>query len=125
MSISFVGIVPPRVDEPLIELEALDGTVLDLYNEGWLRSVRIDKGELIFAFDMSDDAGVSVRFGSVRNLRVSQPPDWAPEEADQMDHLLIRHEGASPRVRFVAGGLSYEFDSAEVVVERTLDPEAD
>jgi hypothetical protein len=123
MSILFVGIVPPRIDTPLIELETPDGSLLDLYNEGWLRSVTIEKGELIFSFRMSDEAGVSVTFGSVRNLRVRQPPDWAPEEADQIEHLLIRREGQSPRIVFVAGGLSYEFDAAEVAVERTLEPE--
>jgi hypothetical protein len=118
MNISFDGIVPPAMDTPLIELEAVDGSQLDFYNEGWLQSVTIENGGLIFSFRMSDDARVSLRFGSIRNLKVIQPLDWVPQEADQIEHLLIRQEGQSPRIVFLAGGLRYEFDATEVSVER-------
>jgi len=42
------------------------------------------------------------------------------QEASQIDHLLIRSEGAWPRFEFKAGGLRYEFDASVVILARNL-----
>jgi hypothetical protein len=112
--VKFVGLKPPEMDVPLIELETTAGEVLDLYNENSLRAVVFDADGLAFEF-ISDKARLTVlRFRAIRKLRVAQPPDWAPEESSQIEHLLIRRMGPWPRVVFKAGGLDYEFDCGEI-----------
>lgn len=110
MSVDFVGVKPPTPNVPLIELETSDGKVVDLYNESTLRAVVLDERGLAFEFTSEESSRIVVRFCSIRNLRVEQPPDWAPEESTQIEHLLVREEGPWPRVLFKAGGLDYEFD---------------
>lgn len=122
MSISFVGIVAPPLNTPLIDFEMPDGSSLDLYNDAWLRSAVIEQGTLTFVFEATDGSDVVVRFGAVRNLRATQPEDWVPEEADQIDHLLVRPDGQRPQVHFIAGGITYEFDASALSIQRT--PEA-
>lgn len=114
MSMDFVGLKPPDMDVPLIELEMSDGQVVDLYNENSLRAVVLDERGLTFEFVSDQSRRVDVRFSAIRNLRVEQPPDWAPEESAQIEHLLIRKAGPWPRVVFKAGGLDYEFDCCEL-----------
>jgi hypothetical protein len=110
----FVGLKPPEMDVPLIELETSDGEVVDLYNENSLRAVVLDKDGLTFEFISDKSRRIVVRFRAIRNLRVEQPSDWAPEESAQIEHLLIRKDGPWPRVAFKAGGLDYEFDCCEL-----------
>ena len=111
---NFVGLKTPAMDVPLIELETTAGEVLDLYNENSLRAAVLDADGLAFEF-VSDKARLTVvRFRAIRNLRVEQPWDWAPEESSQIEHLLIRKIGPWPRVVFKAGGLDYEFDCGEM-----------
>ncbi|UJA21146.1 hypothetical protein HJD18_13600 [Thermoleophilia bacterium SCSIO 60948] len=124
-TISFTGLVVPAFDEPLIELQTLDGRRFDLYNWGWLQPVTFGRGALTFTFQITeywepDGAPAKVpcefllKFAAVRNLKVCQPSDWDAREAGQIDHLHIRPEGQSPRIRFLAGGLTYEFDAGRV-----------
>lgn len=102
------------MDVPLIELETIAGEVVDLYNEYSLRAAVLDADGLAFEF-ISDNSRVAVvRFCAIRSLRVEQPSDWAPEEASQIEHLLIRRTGPWPRIVFKAGGLDYEFDCGEI-----------
>ena len=114
MTIGFVGLKPPEMDVPLIELETDAGQILDLYNEHSLRAVVLDERGLTFEFVSGQSRRVDLRFSAIRNLRVEQPADWAPEEATQIEHLLIRNEGPWPRVVFKAGGVEYEFDCSEL-----------
>lgn len=82
--VNFVGLKPLEVDVPLIELETSTGEVLDLYNDHSLRATVLDADGLAFEF-VSSRSGVSVvRFHAIRNLRVEQPADWAPEESSQI-----------------------------------------
>jgi hypothetical protein len=116
----FIGIREPDEDVPLIEVERSDGTVVDLYNENWLRSVVVCGDELTFNFVKADPVNTtSLRFLGFRNLRVVQPRGWAEGEADQMEHLLFRSSGPWRRIVFKAGGLDYEFDCAELRVDFT------
>ena len=110
----FVGLKPPEMDVPLIELETTAGEVVDLYNENSLRASVIDVDGLAFEFSSDKLRLIVVRFREIRSLRVEQPPDWTPEEASQIEHLLIRRIGSWPRVVFKAGGLDYEFDCGEI-----------
>jgi hypothetical protein len=110
VTVDFVGVKPPKPNVPLIELETSDGKIVDLYNESTLRTVVLDERGLAFEFTSEEPSSIVVRFCSIRNLRVEQPPDWAPEESTQIEHLLVREEGPWPRVVFKAGGLEYEFD---------------
>ena len=119
MSLVFVGVVAPPTNTPLIDFELLDGSLVDLYDDAWLRSVVVEQGALIFSFETTGGSDVAVRFGAVRNLRATQSEDWVLEEARQIDHFLIRPEGQRPGVYFIAGGITYEFDAAEVSVQRT------
>lgn len=115
----FTGITEPPFNVPVIGLETPHGKVVDLYNESELRSVVRQRDELIFMFDPADGFGSSstaLRFTGVRDLRVTQPDDWDPREADQIEHLIIRPPGPWQRVVFRAGGLEYEFNSAELQV---------
>lgn len=114
--ITFNGLKPPDLDVPVIELEATEGGVVDLYNECRLISVVFKGSQLCFDFLTRTSSSVRVLFRGVRGLRVEQPSDWAEGEADQIEHLLIRGEGPWPRVDFKAGGLSYEFDAAELAL---------
>ena len=114
--ITFTGLKPPDLDVPIIELDTTEGGVVDLYNECRLVAVVIKGSQLGFDFLTSTGSSVRVLFRDVSRLRVEQPPDWAPGESDQIEHLLIRREGPWPRVNFKAGGLSYEFDAAELVL---------
>jgi hypothetical protein len=114
--IAFTGAKPPDLDVPLIELEATGGGVVDLYNECRLTTVVLEGSQLGFDFLTLTGSSVRVLFREISRLRVEQPPDWDPREADQIEHLLIRREGAWPRVVFKAGGLSYEFDATELVL---------
>jgi hypothetical protein len=110
VSVDFVGLMPPKLNVPLIVLGTSNGEIVDLYNESYLRAVVIDERGLAFTFDSDKYSRIVVRFCSIRDLRVEQPPDWDPRESDQIDHLLLRPEGPWPRVVFKAGGLDYEFD---------------
>lgn len=112
---------PPQRDTPLIEVETIDGRVVDLYNEYRLRSTVMRGDELIFEFAAEDSAVTSLlRFFKVRELSVLQPEDWALEEADQIEHLLVRRTGPWRLIVFRAGGLEYEFDCAELRLEAGL-----
>jgi hypothetical protein len=123
--IAFTGLKPPDLDVPVIELEATEGGAVDLYNECRLVAVVLKGSQLAFDFLTLTGSGVQVLFREVRNLRIEQPPDWAPGESDQIEHLMIRREGPWPRVEFKAGGLSYECDAAELVlVKGQTDPVA-
>jgi hypothetical protein len=108
--VDYVGVRPPELNVPLIELETDNGEIVDLYNESSLRRVVLDERGLAFEFISEKSSRIVVQFCAVRNLRVGQPPDWAPQESAQIEHLLIREEGPWPRVVFKAGGLDYEFD---------------
>ena len=119
----FVGLKPLEMDKPLIEFETTAGEVLDLYNEHDLRSAVLDADGLAFefvstvseSFVPSHSHVVVLRFRGIRNLRVEQPSDWAPQEADQIEDLLIRRTiGPWPQLVFNAGGLDYEFDCEEI-----------
>ena len=115
----FTGIRQPRLGAPNIEVETEDGQVVDLYNESHLRSVVRRGDELVFEFDAADSYGTCdavLQFRGVRKLRVSQPEDWHPGEANQIEDYLIREQGPWRRITFKAGGLHYEFDAAELRV---------
>jgi hypothetical protein len=114
--IAFTGVKPPDLDAPLIELEAAEGGVVDLYNECRLVAVVLNGSRLGFDFLTRTGSSVGVLFRGIRGLRIEQPPDWAPGEAEQIEHLLIRREGPWPGVEFKAGGLSYELDATELVL---------
>ena len=127
---NFVGLKRPEFDDLLVELETTGGEVVDLYNEHRLRATILDADGLAFEFVslefVLDKARwlvtdrsrlIVVRFRAVRNLRVEQPSDWAPEESKQIEYLLIRRIGPWPRVVFKAGGLDYEFDCAEIFLD--------
>ena len=120
--ITFTGLKPPDLDVPVVELDATGGGVIDLYNECRLVAVVIKGAQLGFDFLTSTDSSVRVLFRDVTSLRVEQPSAWDPREANQIEHLLIRREGPWPRVNFKAGGLSYEFDAAELVLVTQTDP---
>lgn len=118
MQIKYQGLTPPDLDTPLIEFETDDGCVVDHYNEWSLRSATFDADGLVFEFAGPDRGSLQLRFGGVQRLQVEQPPDWVPQQADQIDHLLIRREGPWPRFEFNAGGLRYEFDATVVALAR-------
>lgn len=114
----FSGMRDPKMDQPLIEVETLDGEVVDLYNENYLRAVVRRGDELVYEFDAADGSTATVlRFLEVRDLSVVQPEDWHPEEARQIEDFMIRKPGPWQRVVFKAGGLAYEFNAAELRVE--------
>jgi hypothetical protein len=114
VTIGYLGVKPPPLEVPLIELETEDGAIVDLYNDCSLSAVVFDRAGLTFLFARFDAGGVRVAFEGVRELRVEQPHDWVPEEATQIDHLLIRRKGPWPQVLFKAGGLSDEFQAARL-----------
>lgn len=116
MSIGFAGVKPPDFDVPVIELETPGGSSVDLYNECSLMTVVLEKSQLAFEFSTLSGRRVRLLFCEVRGLGVEQPRDWVSDEWDQIEHLLIRREGPWPQVEFKAGGLSYEFDAAELVL---------
>ncbi len=118
MTIDYHGVKPPDLDTPLIEFETDNGLV-DLYNDYSLRAATFDAEGLAFDFAGANSASVRLQFREVKRLRVEQPADWMPREADQIDHLLIRAEGPWPRFEFKAGGLRYEFDAEVVALART------
>jgi len=106
----------PQTNVPLIEIETTDGRLVDLYNENYLRCVVRRGDDLTFEFDSWPDRTVrtSLQFRGARDLRTSQPDDWHPGEAEQIEHLLVRGKGPWRRIVFKAGGLEYEFNSAEL-----------
>lgn len=121
--VRFSGIRQPRLGAPNIEVETEGGQIVDLYNESNLRSVVRHGDELAFEFDAAEGYGTFnavLRFLGVRDLRVVQPEDWHPEEANQIEDYLIREKGPWRRVTFKAGGLEYEFNAAELRV--TVEP---
>ncbi len=116
----FQGLKAPPLDVPVIELESPGGQLIDLYNEYDLDSVALSGDLLVFLFvSVADGASVAVQFQGVRDLRVIQPEGWIPEEARQIDHLLVRTDGPWPGVVFKAGGLHYEFDCTVMVLARS------
>jgi hypothetical protein len=125
MTVDFVGLRPPAMDVPVIELEPHSGRFVDLYNDCDLRAVVFISDRLAFEFLPNksrlaeESRSIVVLFRGIQNLRVEQPHDWAPEESSQIDHLLIRRPGPWPRVVFKAGGLEFEFDCAEMLLEVT------
>jgi len=109
--IEFKGVKVPVLNVPLIEFETSAGKLVDLYNECQLEAVVLRGEEMDFTFvSITTDTPIVVRFERVRNLRIVQPEGWMPQEASQIDHLLIRPEGPWRGVVFKAGGLEYEFD---------------
>jgi hypothetical protein len=119
----YVGVKPPPLDVPLVELETEAGRVIDLYNECRLRSVRIESDEWTFAFLSRTSEVIEVRFSGVRRMLLEQPLDFDPREAAQIEHLQVRPEGDWRRFRFLAGGLVYEFDAQELALTVALDDE--
>jgi hypothetical protein len=123
MMVHFVGLKTPAMDVPLIELEPRSGKLVDLYNDCDLHAVTFSASGLAFDFLPNksrmahESRSIAVLFRNIQNLRVEQPRDWAPEESSQIDHLLIRQPGPWPQVVFKAGGLEFEFDCAEMVLE--------
>lgn len=114
-TMNFEGLLPLAEDQPLIEIEINGWGCVDLYNEHHLQPVVIDGDSLRFPFvHRRDGSRVMLTFLGVRNLSLTRPPDWHPREACQIDHLQVRPEGREPRVRFLAGGDIYEFDSTGV-----------
>ena len=110
---TFLGMKSPAPNIPIIELETPTGDVVDLYNDYQLRSVELRGDELSFRFvSVSAGAPTGVQFSGVRDLRVAQPAGWVPQEADQIEHFLIRPAGPWRCVVFKAGGFHYEFDCA-------------
>lgn len=121
----FVGMKPPPLDETFVEIETEDGSIVDLYNEHYLRSVEIRGGVLEFNFEATDASTTAVlTFLGVRGLGVVQPEVWHEGEADQIEDLLVRREGPWRRVVFKAGGFAYEFDSAELRISVEVVPKA-
>ena len=117
---TFHGVKTPALDIPLIELETPQGDLVDLYNDYHLESVVLRGDDLTFGFvSVSAGTPTEVRFSKVRELRVMQPKDWVPSEADQIDHLLVRPSGQRRRVTFKAGGLQYEFDCSMLTLVRS------
>jgi hypothetical protein len=116
--IAFTGLKQPDLDVPIIELTAPEGGSVDLYNECRLLAVMLKGSQLAFDFSTRTGGSVQVLFREIRGLRVEQPPDWHPGDSAQIEHLLIRREGAWPRVVFNAGGFTYEFDASELVLMR-------
>lgn len=113
----FQGLKAPPLDVPLIELESPGGKLIDLYNEYDLDSVALSGDVLVFTFvSVADAASIAVQFQGIRDLRVVQPEGWVPEEARQIDHLLVRPDGPWPGVVFKAGGLDYEFNCTVMVL---------
>jgi hypothetical protein len=122
----FIGLKVLPTNVPLVELETPSGDIVDLYNQFDLVAVTLDMGGLEFKFRTAEYFGVSkssvvvLKFREIRNLRVEQPSDWAPEESSQIEFLHIRPQGQSPRVVFRAGGLGFEFDCAAVLLDVVL-----
>ncbi len=116
---TFHGVKSPALDIPLIELETPQGDRVDLYNDYQLQSVVLLGDEMTFGF-LSVAAGTptGVRFSGVRDLHIVQPKDWAPPEADQIDHLHIRPSGQWRQITFKAGGLEYDFDCSTMALIR-------
>lgn len=115
----FKGMRQPEMDDPFIEIETPEGQIVDLYNESDLQSVTRSGDELVFEFRAAEGFGALnavLRFLGVRDLRVVQPEDWHPMEANQIVDLMIRRAGPWRRVIFKAGGLEYEFNAAELRV---------
>ena len=113
----FIGLKEPRMDAPNIEIETLEGLVIDLYNENDLRTVVRRSDELAFEFESVDGSTTAImKFVGVRDLVVVQPEDWHPGEGNQIEDYLIRRKGPWKHVVFKAGGLEYEFNAAELRV---------
>ncbi len=111
----FKGVMFPRLNTPLIELQTTGGETIDLYNNCLLESVSLRGEKLIFVFAWDgNQTPVLVQFDGVRCLRIFQPEGWVPQEASQIDHLLIRSEGPWSGIVFKAGGMEYEFDCSEL-----------
>lgn len=111
------GLSAPLLNVPLIELRALDGEVIDLYNESYLESVELSGDALAFSFRSIPPGRVfAVTFEGVTDLLVVEPEDWVEEEGHQIDHLLVRPDGPWRSVVFKAGGREYEFDCAAMVL---------
>lgn len=111
----FEGLSPVARNVPVIEIEA-GGEAIDLYNRCSFEEVTLAGEALTFRFRSETDQEIALKFGSVRRLTVSQPGDWDPREATQIEHLLLRDQGPWPEVEFNAGGLKYEFDAESLAV---------
>lgn len=111
----FEGLAPLARNEPIIEVE-VDGRRIDLYNCCSLEGVTLAGEGLTFRFRSEGDQEIALAFEAVRGLTISQPADWDPREANQIEHLLIRDPGPWPQVEFHAGGLKYEFDAQSLNV---------
>lgn len=92
--IKYEGLRPPEIDVPVIDLESVEGTMVDLYNDHTLTSVSLMDDVLLFSFrSVIKTESSAVTFKEVRDLRVVQPEGWVVDEADQIDHLLVRSDG--------------------------------
>lgn len=115
----YVALQPLAHNVPLIEIQPEAGGALDLYNRHRLAEVVLAQASLTFGFEEVDTGDrVRLEFGEVRNLLLTQPDDWDPREADQIDHLLVRPPGEWRHVEFNAGGRIYEFDAARLSLSR-------
>jgi hypothetical protein len=73
------GRVKPSLNMPLIELEALSGEIVDLYNDHELLGVVLAVDVLICVFtSVSKDRQTVIRLSGVRNYCVRQPENWEP-----------------------------------------------
>lgn len=101
----------PELDVPVVEIESLDGEIVDLYNEFDLVSATLSGDVLSFHFvEVIKKTPICVEFQGVRMLSVIQGNDWVTEEGLQIEHLLVRSSGPYQRFMFKAGGFEYEFN---------------
>ena len=111
--LQFAGLAPWRAGDGVIEVE-IDGVGFDLHNVATFTGWRwLPPDRLRLGWDVGE-AGrqVELEFAGVRELRVEQPGDWVPAEADGFEHVMWSRPTSpspAPFVDLVAGGLRFGF----------------
>jgi hypothetical protein len=128
--VTYYGLKPIPLNEPVIDFETDDGLVLDLHNGGHVVGIEMaSPSDLLvrltyveparWTADAAPEREVELRFGSIRRLTVTQEDDHADEASSTFEDLTS-WPSPSPLFMLRTGNFEMRFDAASVHLEHRL-----
>jgi hypothetical protein len=122
--VTYHGLKPIPLNEPVIDFETDDGQILDLHNGGEVVVIEVaSPSDLVvrltyveparWTADAAPEREVELRFGSVRRLTVTQDEDHADEASSTFEDLTAS-PSPTPQFMLRTGNFELRFDAASV-----------
>ena len=128
--VTYYGLKPIPLNEPVIDFETDDGLVLDLHNGGELVGIEMaSPSDLVvrltyveparWTADAAPEREVELRFASIRRLTATQDDDHADEASSTFEDLTA-WPSPSPLFMLRTGNFEMRFDAASVHLQHRL-----